>query len=521
MKYKKIRKLICVMTASAMLVSALSACGKKEEHIVSNRVETESSEEEEEVETVKEESAESTGTDEGKVEAEAETEVSEDSSEDTITHEAGKAVLDSFEGTVEYLNSHAGQKHKIDYGRVVYEPKKRNLEKKADHDLTEKIQNLTKSDQKKKLRLERSDNGATLDALVYTNSDTGLIDKIVTTEYGSSGREVTGYYYDDAKLVYVYRYTCNLYGTNVSSARQNGGQRCYFVNDYMAECYKTTKGENDSVKMADYDSVNKNLQKEYDDLEEELINRAYLTYDVVKEIPAYARVYGYVSDEEGGMLKDVNVTIKTGAYSYKTDCTTDGDGYYEFYVPVNDTDWYNLYFSYGDYVPVEIDDIYIRPYTIDYCAGVAYMAPQGQVKHDTATYLMDITKQSPDKLKENQYEIVVTYDTSKANLKPFTLNLNNGKYDNAATQIVTVGSDTNFRYFLTDQKGGREDNTMSYEMSLSGAMVKVYNKNGIVASFQVPAGSAGVVWEVFDIDGSEIKPVNNYYFDVGKDIFFE
>ncbi len=515
MKIRKFKKLIGVLAVAAMISTMFTSCGHKEDDIVSNRVETESSADDDwQVETVAEESEEASST-------EASSEETESPEEEVASHEGGEAVLDSFEGTLEYLKVHAGDKSRIDYSTKVYEAKKRDLKKKADHDLVDVIQDRANSDQKKKLRLERSDNGATIDALVYTNSDSGLIDKIVTTEYGSSGREVTGYYYNDAKLAYAYRYTCNLYGTNVSEAKQNGGQRCYFVNDFMTECYKTTKGENDSVKMGDYDSVNKDLQKEYDKLEQELINRAYVTYDMVKEIPAFARIYGYVSDEEGGMLSDVTVSLKTGAYSYRTETKTNGDGYYEFYVPINDTDWYNLNFTYGDFVPVEIDDIYVRPYTIDYCAGVAYMAPQGQTKHETATYLMDITKQSPDKLKDNQYEIVVTYDTSKADLKPFTLNLDNGKYDTATTQIVTVGSDKNFRYFLTDQKGGREDNKMSYEMSLSGAMVKVYNKNGIVASFQVPAGSAGVVWEVFDIDGSAIKPVNNYYFDVGKDIFFE
>ncbi len=519
MKFGKIRKVISIAAVSALLGVMLTACGSKEESIVSNRVETESSEEsEEEVETVKDETEAAPSEVEESAESVSE---SESAFTEEAVHEGVKAVLDSFEGTVDYINKHAGEKHIIAYGEKHYKANKRDLSKKADHDLTDKIQERAKSDQKKKLRLERSDNGATVDAMVYTNSDSGLIDKIVTTEYGSSGREVTGYYFNEAKLAYVYRYTCNLYGTNVSQARQNGGQRCYFVNDFMTECYKTTKGKNDSVKMGDYDSVNHDLQKEYDDLEQELINRAYITYDEVKEIPAYAKVYGYVSDEEGGMLKDVKVTIKTGAYSYQADSATDGDGYYEFYVPINDADWYNLKFSYGDYVPVEIDDIYIRPYTIDYCAGVAYMAPSGQTKHDTATYLMDVTKQSPDKLKDNQYEVVLTYDTSKADLKPFTLNLSNGKYENSVTQVITVGSDKEYRYFLTDQKGGRNDNKMSYEMSLSGAMVKVYNKNGIVASFQVPAGHAGVVWEVFDINGSEIRPVNNYYFDVGKDIFFE
>ena len=49
-------KIVSVLMALLMVISMMTACGSKEESIVSNRVETESSEEsEEEVETVKDE----------------------------------------------------------------------------------------------------------------------------------------------------------------------------------------------------------------------------------------------------------------------------------------------------------------------------------------------------------------------------------------------------------------------------------------------------------------------------------
>ena len=116
---------------------------------------------------------------------------------------------------------------------------------------------------------------------------------------------------------------------------------------------------------------------------------------------------------------------------------------------------------------------------------------------------------------------MLSYNSEKIrDLKPFTLDLNSGKYENNISQVITVDSGTDYKYFVTDQVNGRSVNNLTNDMSLSEAQVKVYNKNGLVASFQVPVGHSGVVWEVFEIKGSEIIPSNNYYFETGKNIFF-
>ena len=267
--------------------------------------------------------------------------------------------------------------------------------------------------------------------------------------------------------------------------------------------------------------MNPDIQKEYDELEEELINRAYVNYNTLKDIPSTAKVYGYVADEYGGTLANTKVTISSEANGYKRSVTTNGDGYYEFTVPINTADWYNMLFEYGDFADSEVNDVCIRPRTVEYPIGVTYMAPEGNNKHDTKTFLLDVTKQSPDKLREDQYEVVLSYNTEKiSGLKPFTLDLDSGKYETHENQIITVDGGTDYKYFVTDQLNGKSGNDMTNDMSLSEVQVKVYNKIGLVASFQVPVGNSGVVWEVFEVKGSEIIPSNNYYFQSGKNIFF-
>ena len=486
---------------------SLTGCGRKTEEIVTNKDEAEAPSTEEasdisipSVEDIEEETEEE---------------------KDAAVNDEDRAVSDSFDEAVAFIKKTGGVLPKIDYETVKYKPAERDGDLAINKKAPKEIEEGLKDDKVKTIRLIRSGNGATIDFTVYTDPEDGLIDKIVSTEYGSEGREVTGFYYKNGVLLYTYRYLDDLYGINADDARKSGGQRCYFINDFLSECYATYGDNNESVNAAAYKDLNPDIQKEYDEMEAELINRAYINYNVLKDIPSIAKIYGYVADEQGGTLANTSVTITSEANGYTDTVTSNGDGYYEFIVPVNTADWYNLLFEYGDFAPSKLNDIYIRPRTIEYPAGVTYLAPGGANKHDTDVYLLDVTKQSPDKLKENQYEAVLTYDNEKlAGLKPFTLDLNSGKYDNDDSQVITVDSGTDYKYFVTDQVNGKSGNNLTNDMSLSGAQVKLYNKNGLVGSFQVPVGHSGVVWEVFEIKGSEIIPSNNYYFETGKNIFF-
>ena len=505
---------IAILFSIAMIVILFTGCGKAKEDIVTNKDESADIAVESEPDT-------SLPTSEEEIIDEEEEEApSEEKTEEK--REEGQAISDTFDQGVSYILRSGGVTPEIDYETIKYKAAERDSELQVNKKAPKEIEERLKADKVKKIRMHRSGNGATLDFDVYTDPEEGYIDKIVSTEYGSEGREVTGFYYKNGELLYTYRYLDDLYGINADDARKSGGQRCFFVNDFLSECYATYGESNESVTAASYDTVNPDIQKEYDDLEAELINRAYVNYNTLKDIPSTAKVYGYVADEYGGTLANTKVTISSEANGYKKSVMTNGDGYYEFVVPINTADWYNMLFEYGDFADSEVNDICIRPRTVEYPIGVTYMAPEGNNKHDKKTFLLDVTKQSPDKLREDQYEVVLSYNTEKiSGLKPFTLDLNSGKYETHDNQIITVDSGTDYKYFVTDQVNGKSGNDMTNDMSLSEVQVKVYNKIGLVASFQVPVGNSGVVWEVFEVKGSEIIPSNNYYFQSGKNIFFK
>ena len=43
---------------------------------------------------------------------------------------------------------------------------------------------------------------------------------------------------------------------------------------------------------------------------------------------------------------------------------------------------------------------------------------------------------------------------------------------------------------------------------MSGAKIVVYHGNGVIATFNVPINKVGTVWNVFDIQGNQLIPVN-------------
>ena len=392
---------------------------------------------------------------------------------------SGDTVSDDFSSTLSYISSNAGREISIDYSRPVDIDNLMGNYKPSD-EYKDIESSLLSADKLTKTRITRKDNGGTMDAEVYRNRDTGVIDKIVTTEYGSSGRQVSVWYFKNRNIIYEYQYTDDLYGT----------------------------GQHRKMISAD------------DEAQAALMDCGYITYDALKHVPGYAKIYGYVGDEYGGILKNVSVTIKSAANDFKKQIETNGDGYYEFYVPVNETDFYNISYSYGDWVPDSLNDINITPGTTEYSCGEMYMASKGQNKHETEIYLMNINKTAPSKLKEGEYSVVLTYDVAKAELKPYSLNITSGKTSSNDTLTIKAGSDDDFKYYVTDSRNGSVNN-MAYDMSKCDATVTVYDKDGIAASFLAPAAHAGVVWEVFEIQSGKIIPVNNCYSDTSSGIFFK
>ena len=461
-------KIIVTFLTAAMTLSLLSACGSNT--VSSGRGSDAGSE------------VASDGISDNADAVSADSAVSSDSSAASASEAdaiSADALKDDFASTLSYIKKNSGKTVLIDYSRTIdidgligeYTPS----------DEYQDIEDsLASDDRLTRTRVTRKDNGSTMDVDVYRNISTYAIDKIVTTEYGDSRRLVSGWYFRNRNVIYEYQFYDDLYGS----------------------------GQNKEETSLDTEA------------EAALMYYGYITYDAIRQVPGYAKVYGYVGDEFGGILKNVHVTIRSAANSYEEKTETDGDGYYEFYVPVNEADWYNISFTYGDFTPDSLNDINITPGTIEYSCGEMYMAAKGQNVHDTDIYLMNINKKATNSLKDDEYEVVLSYDSSKASLKPYSLDLSNAKTSSNAVMKIKAGSSDDFKYYVTDSKNTGTNN-MAYDMSKCDAVVTVYSNDGIVASFLAPAAHAGVVWEVFEISGGKIIPINNCYSDTSSGLFLK
>lgn len=85
--------------------------------------------------------------------------------------------------------------------------------------------------------------------------------------------------------------------------------------------------------------------------------------------------------------------------------------------------------------------------------------------------------------------------------------------DGYGPETVTIGSigEGSYKYYVTDFSHCISAETDSEEMSRSDALVQIYTEDGLMYSFPVPAGTEGVIWEVFEIRNRTIIPIHRYY----------
>ncbi len=438
--------------------------------------------------------------------------------------EKNKAQEALFEYTLDYLKDRSDLAINFNFEKNPY-----TVEKKRDTSLeipevVEKTDKELNSLHEKRIAATREDrSGTIMDCVVYSGNYFSDIKKIVTTEFGSSGREITEYYYDNNALVYVYQYVDDIYGTTLNADKTLPGIKAVFKNDAMSVLYNydSDKKKNISYSAKDYKKYDKLVQGEYDNYEKVLLNKGYTVFNSLRCVPAAAKVTGYVSDEQGGVLANATCKIVTAGYDHTMEVVTNGDGYFEVNLPANLRDWYNITCTYGDFEASEVDDIAITPMTTQYSAGVIYMAPKGENVHDRARYLMNVISKPSSKLGDNEYEIVLTYDKTKADLSAYGMNLKDKSLKKGEDIKIKVDNDGAYKCFVVDNKNGSNGNNNSIEMSLSDALLTVYDKDGIVAAYPVPVNKPGVVWEVCEIKDGRVVIANNYYPSAGKDYFFE
>ena len=485
-----------------------------------------------------------------------------------------------------------------------------------------------------KKQLKNASTGNLIQYEIYKNPETGVANKIVSIEYLENGLEVTEYYYTNQKQVsFIFRYKTDNYISTYATTDKHG-ERYMFEDDSMVTwrivsdgfVSNTVIGENEAGQIENfskntihvYDSLSPEDKREFDEKEIEMLNEAYITFEVVLASEGIASIQGYAYDGLGEPLPNAKVELYTAdftavLYTVKTDAS----GRYIIYVP-NETFDYNIRIKRKDFTQCEIymvhiyrgqlsvyqESVYLFPVSenllvtelhlgdaFNYSAsGDGMLNLTGAVIHvrkgignRTGTVVLNAVSDmagtvylslvpgvytievaatgyevmyytivvnpfvlinryefyAAPELKDNELAIVLTWGAVPFDLDSHLFTTGKGgntqhiwfghmsdtknsyldvdditSYGPETVTIRSFNSDRYYKYCVVDYTNCAIGNYGSLDMSLSGACVNVYNSEGLAATFSVPVGSSGVIWEVFEIRNGEILPIQRYYNNV-------
>ena len=230
----------------------------------------------------------------------------------------------------------------IDYSINRFKPGKRNKNLKWKDTVFSRIENVNDSASApvntfdyKRVTANLKDNKTT-EYKVYTNPQNGFVEKITEVENCGEILNILDYYYDNGNINYISEYKTyvdkpiNLSSSDIES-------RFYFRNDCLVRYIYCKDGNATEYALADIDNYSKGTVDQYDYLEEDMINRAYIVYNVAPSIKETELLYGYVMDEFSMPMEDAKIEIRSeNDERVVADTRTDGDGLYKVSIDCTD-----------------------------------------------------------------------------------------------------------------------------------------------------------------------------------------
>lgn len=230
----------------------------------------------------------------------------------------------------------------VDYSIKRFKPGKRNKNLKWKDTVFSRIENVNDSASApvntfdyKRVTANLKDNKTT-EYKVYTNPQNGFVEKITEVENCGDILNILDYYYDNGNINYISEYKTyvdkpiNLSSSDIES-------RFYFRNDCLVRYIYCKDGSATEYALADIDNYSKGTVDQYDYLEEDMINRAYIVYNVAPSIKETELLYGYVMDEFSMPMEDAKIEIRSeNDERVVADTRTDGDGFYKVSIDCTD-----------------------------------------------------------------------------------------------------------------------------------------------------------------------------------------
>lgn len=262
----------------------------------------------------------------------------------------------------------------IDYSQTVAEPEKRN-EKYAWEDLVfsriENVGNPAESlvntyDFSRKYAVVNGDKK--LEFQIYTNPDTKKAEKITTKEYCGDDVETINYYYDNGRINYVAQYRSDV-DLPVNLSTKDIQSRYYFSGDTMVKYIFCEGDKATEYNVKEIGTYSEGTVGQYDYLEKDILNRAYINYNVIRLIDKSEKVDGYVLDEFNSVLNEVEIKVYDESGNEVCSTLTNADGYYSLNLPIDNAKVYKMTATKGTLDTVTL-------YNIRALEGSSYYSPE-------------------------------------------------------------------------------------------------------------------------------------------------
>lgn len=264
-----------------------------------------------------------------------------------------------------------------------------------------------------KKELTNAQNGNQISYEIYTNPETGKMNKIVSVEDQGNILEITDYYYqDNGQPNFIYQRTDSIY-TPTYATPDKTGERFYFNNDtlvrwrwineplHVEEIALTKDAQSFAQMQYMFNDLDTEKQDEYNQKEIQMLNAAYNTYAAMEKSSDYANLKGYVFDTTGKALKDATIEFWAGEESLGK-ITTHENGYYETGISLYNAG-YNLMISCEGYEDVSIYGIIADKANVTNWMENIYLTPKVEQKCSVQLNIYDA-----DGTSENENEMVST-----------------------------------------------------------------------------------------------------------------
>lgn len=325
--------------------------------------------------------------------------------------EEAEALIEETRG----LNNRSDDLAEIDTRTILYRPSKRNTELFWNKTLFYSLEDFPENEndgrinsytiEKRKMKVSGSENA--IDYEIYRSPSLGLVHKIVSIEYLPGDMlEITEYYFEsngDLNFVFVHKDTS--YTPSRPAAPNIYGDRYYFNEDVMVK-WRTVDatvgvrdviiGENEKRNSASaysyimYSEAEESMCRRFDELEKNVLNKAYITYFTVLSEKESSRILGSVTDEKGVPLADASVTLicpdMNDTELYRA--VTNEKGRYSIIIPSGNKR-FALRVGHEGAVPVRVMDIASLRSDMDTYMETIKMIPFSESVHSIRVVVID------------------------------------------------------------------------------------------------------------------------------------